>query len=598
MRTIIRNRLRLKNWFGCCVVAILVCLSGCQDRTPAVSPPPTSETTGSTSAGNATPLEAASQPSAIFRFDDVTQLSAVSFEYRNGEEAGHFSILESLGGGATAIDYDLDGFDDLAFSGGGYFGPDNQILPKSSGLFRNRGNRKFTDVSLLTGITDNRFYSHGLARTDFDNDGFADFLVTGYGGVDLYHNLGDGTFERTAAAHTGLTDELWSSSAAWGDLNGDGHPDLYIAHYANWSFDNDPYCKAPPPADREICPPRSYDPLPDTLYLSNGDGSFRNATSESGIRTDGKGLGVIITDLDVDGDLDVYITNDTVPNALYRNDGHAQMEDVSLLSGTSLSDRGVPDGSMGVDVCDFNRDGLPELWVVNYERETSALYQNSGNMVFRHVSQRTGINAVGGLYVGWGTCCQDFDLDGDEDMFVSNGHVVRYPTNAPLRQLPLLFDNLAGQRFRNAAPSAGEYFTTAHMGRGAAATDLDNNGTVDLAISRTNEPVAILSNISPVAGWIQISLIGRTSAREPVGAVVTLKTADGPQTRIVRSGGSYASSSGERLFFGLGSAVQVAELKIQWPSGKSQTLANLASGRLLRIIEPAESETHVRQIPN
>lgn len=569
------------------LAGIVVLTAGC-GRGPVDSQPVgTSESAKSVRSEAATNKAAPADPAepiARMSFADRTAGSGVEFEYRNGEEAGHYSIVESLGGGLAAIDVDADGREDLCIAGGGGYENGQTMVGRPNGLFRSLGDWKFVDVAEVAGVQAARWYSHGIARTDFDNDGFADFAVTGYGGVDVFHNLGDGTFERLSD-DAGLIDPHWSSSAAWADLNSDSHPDLYLAHYVNWSWDNHPFCDGPKPGDREVCPPRSYTGLTDAVFFSNGDGTFREAAAEAGLTAEGKGLGVILADLDLDRDVDVYVANDTVPNFLYDNEGAGAFRDVSLLSGSSLSDRGVPDGSMGVDVCDYNGDGLPDVWVVNYERETSALYQNSGGLVFRHVSQRTGINAVGGLYVGWGTNCQDFDLDGDEDMFVSNGHVIRYPANAPLNQLPLMFENHAG-RFRNVAPSAGDYFQAAHMGRGSVAADFDHDGDADLAISRTNQPVVILENTVPASdNRLAVRLIGTESPREPIGAVVKLITASGTQTRFVKSGGSYSSSSTDRLMFGMTGAGDEPQLEIIWPSGQTQQLEVAAGTDRLVIRE-------------
>lgn len=573
---------------------LLAVLGGCQtsSETPSESDSPLPDTTV-TEVSGVPGIEAESDSSTTagrLRFSDQTELSGIAFVYRNGEEAGHFSILESLGGGVAAMDLDRDGDDDLCFAGGGHFAADQRIEGNANGMFRNRGNWKFDDVSLVSGVSAARYYSHGIARTDYDDDGFPDFLVTGYGGVELLHNLGDGTFENVPAAVSGLQDSLWSSSAAWADLNNDGFPDLYVAHYVDWSFQNDPFCKAAAPNDREICPPRSFNGLPDILYMNTGDGGFREKPVGEGIAADGKGLGVVAADMNRDGSVDLYVANDTVPNFLFQNDGAADFSDVSLLSGTSLSDRGVPDGSMGVDVCDFNNDGMPDVWVANYERETSALYQNAGNMIFRHVSQRTGINAAGGLYVGWGTCIQDFDLDGDEDLFVSNGHVIRYPTNAPLMQQPLLFENLAGKRFRNAAVEAGPWFQEHHMGRGAAAADLDNDGDVDLAVSRTNAEATLLRNDSePAGGWVQVELSGTISSREPVGARVELKSGSTTITRFVKGGGSYGSTNSTRVFFGVPAGDALPSLTIHWPGGFVQNISDVPLNRLIHVNELSRS---------
>ena len=523
-----------------------------------------------------------------WNFNERTDDSGIRFQYRNGEEFGNFTILESLGGGLAAFDFDRDGHDDVCVAGGGHF-REKQILPYPTGLFRRAASWKWVDVSLVAGISDNSFYSHGIARTDFDQDGMPDFAVTGYGGIELWHNLGDGTFERLPDA-AGLTDAQWSSSAAWGDLNGDQIPDLYVAHYVNWSWENDPFCNGGPNGGREICPPRSYTGLTDTVYLSNGDGTFRDVSAEIPLTAEGKGLGVLVADFDNDLDNDVYVTNDTVANFLYENTGSGKdsgiLKDVSLTSGSSLSSLGVPDGSMGVDACDFNSDGLPEIWVVNYERESNAMYQNSGSLVFRHISQRIGLNAIGAMYVGWGTTCQDFDRDGDEDIFVSNGHVIRYPQNAPLNQTPLLLENTNGKRLVNVAANAGSWMTTPHMGRGAIAADFDLDGDMDLAVSRTNQPVAVLENTTTARrpDWIGVRLIGVKAAREPVGARIQL-VAGQSQYRFVKGGGSYGSSQSDAVLFAIPPDTGDVSLEIQWPSGTRQTLSNLPKNQHLVILE-------------
>ena len=575
---------------------LLTAVVGCSSDQPVAAP--AAQTAASGEGVTANPLppgssstgQAQSGSASAWKFTERTATSGIVFAYRNGEEAGNFSILESLGGGVAVLDLDADGVDDVCAAGGGSF-DGRRILPLPTGLFRGIRDWKFRDVSEVAGISTTAFYSHGIARTDFDLDGFSDVLVTGYGGLQLYRNCGDGTFELQSDS-CGLDDRQWSSSAAWGDLNSDGYPDLYAAHYVNWSWDNDPFCKGGPDNGREICPPRSYTGLTDVLYFSNGDGTFRNAATEFSLTAEGKGLGVLIADFDLDNDNDIYVTNDTVSNFLYENDGRGRLTDASLASGSSLSSLGVPDGSMGVDACDYNADGLPDIWVVNYERETNAMYQNSGRMVFRHVSQRIGLNAVGGAWVGWGTCCQDFDLDGDEDIFVSNGHVIRYPTNAPLNQLPLLLENQQGRRLVNVASSAGtgSWFDQPHMGRGAAAADFDRDGDMDLVVSCTNQPLALIQNETNAVrnAVLKLRLIGRSSAREPVGASLQLQTAP-LQSRFVKGGGSYGGSQTEYVQFAIPAAAAAPTLQVRWPSGVLQTIDVLpadAVGGLLVIHEP------------
>ncbi len=522
------------------------------------------------------------------RFADRTESAGVRFSYRNDEEAEHYAILESLGGGVALVDFDRDGLLDLFAPGGGeYIGPE-QMTGRSPLLCRAVSLWRYRDVTEAGFAQSAPWYSHGVAAADYDNDGFCDMLVTGYGGVLLLHNEGDGTF-RERASDARLIDPSWSSSAAWLDADRDGALDVYVAHYVNWSFENHPLCPGPRPGEKEVCPPRRYEPLPDSLFLSGGDGTFSESSAAAGLRDDGKGLGVVAADVDLDGDQDIYVGNDTVPNFLYRNEGNGTFTDVSLLSGTSLSDEGTPDGSMGVEVGDFDLDGRPDIWVANYERESFALYRNLGDSFFRHVSRPTGIMAAAGLYVGWGTVFADFDHDADEDIFVSNGHVIRHPTNAPLLQKALLFRNDEGRRFVNVTDAAGDYVAEPHMGRGVAGGDLDNDGDTDLVLTPTNEPLTLLENTSTGdSHWLQLRLIGRASNRDAMGAVVTLIPTSGPrQMRQIKGGGSYASTGDRRLQFGLGPHDQPVSLSIRWPSGIEQQVTDVGVDQELLMMEPA-----------
>ena len=562
------------------LLAALGCSSGSSPSTP---PESSSINLGKSSVGSPPSV------STIIGFENVTERSGVKFTYRNGNEAGEVAILESLGGGVGLFDFDNDGDLDLCLPGGGHYsekrGNVRDVVGWPHAIYRNDGDWHFTEVTLEAGAAIQTFYSHGAAAADFDNDGFCDVLMTGYGGLLLLHNRGDGTFEEVAKSF-GLTDSMWSSSAAWGDFNKDGTLDVYVAHYADWSFQKHPFCPGPKPGTRESCPPREFLGLPHAMYFNTGDGSFRDVTQECGLVPGGKGLGVLTADLDLDGDVDVYVGNDTVANFLYRNDGTGKFEEVGLISGTALSQTGSPDGSMGVDVGDFNLDGLPDLWVVNFERESNALYRNDGNGFFQHVSQGTGVLAVGALYVGWGTAFADLDLDGDEDLFVSNGHVIRFPENAPIRQTPLLFDNQNGKRLVNVAAEAGPYFREGHEGRGSAAGDLDGDGDVDLVISRLNQPVALLRNTTKTSHhWLSLRLIGLQSPRLPIGAVVKLTSGTKTQVRQVKGGTSFASTIDPRLLFGLGNAESIPSVEIVWPSGQVQQLPVLTMDRRWLIRE-------------
>jgi enediyne biosynthesis protein E4 len=520
------------------------------------------------------------------RFSNCADDGGISFIYRNGDEAEQYSILESLGGGVALVDYDQDGDLDLFFPGGGSFGTDGQPTGQPGVLYRQEEQGKFLPVTHQAGVGNKTCYTHGVARADADNDGFPDFVVTGYGRLLFFHNHGDGTFSE-CAVNSGLDDRFWSSSAAWGDLNEDGVLDLYLVHYVNWSSTNNPVCTSLAASRRDVCPPKRFDPLPDTLYFGVGDGTFRDGSREAGISNLGKGLGVVIADLDLDGHQDVYVANDTVPNFLYRNNGKGQLEDLSESSGASVNDKGLPDGSMGVDVGDFNLDGLPDLWVSNYERESFAVYRNFGGMNFLHVSRATGVTAVGSQFVGWGTVSFDVDCDGDEDVFVANGHVIHYPEAAPVRQHPLLFENLLGKRFQDIAPSAGPWMASPHAGRGCAVGDLDLDGDLDLVVSCMNEPASLLMNETATQShWLQIRLVGTISSRDAQGARVTIQTGLGSQSRQVKGGSSYGSTGSDWLHFGLAQADKIQKLEIRWPSGVLQTSVDMSVDQRHIVVEP------------
>jgi enediyne biosynthesis protein E4 len=565
-------------------VALFLFAGGC-NKPPPPAPATPVKGKGGAAAKTGTATQAPAKGTQA-RFEDVTEAIGLKFEFRDGQEAGHCAIVESLGGGTAIFDYDADGWPDVFFTGGGRYGPIPEMYGLPGALFRNLDGKGQVDVTKAAGVGAAPYFSHGAATGDFDDDGFTDLLVTGYGGLVLFRNLGDGTFVESAKS-VGLDDSSWSSSAGWGDLNGDSILDLYVAHYVDWSFDNHKFCAGPKPGQREVCAPKEFTGLPDIVYYGRGDGTFRDATQEAGLRPDGKGLGVIIGDVDLDGDLDIYVGNDTVPNFLYRNLGEGRFEEIGHLSGTALSDRATPDGSMGVDMGDFNLDGLPDLWVANYERESIALYRNEGNCQFLHVSRSTGVTAVGALFVSFGTLFFDFDRDGDEDVVVTNGHVIRYPVNAPLRQLPLLFENRKG-RFENVAPQAGKFFTEPRMGRGVASGDLDRDGDLDLVFAPINEPPSVVLNSSPNENsWLRVRLIGTRSQRDAVGARLTLKTSAGEQTRQVKGGGSYLSQSELHCFFGIPKGATLEKLTILWPSGLRQELDRVAVNQTLTVIEPA-----------
>lgn len=522
-------------------------------------------------------------------FVDRTQELGIDFTYSDGSAAELSTMLESLGGGVGWLDFDRDGWLDLVATGGGSFPSNDTIAGRAGALFRNVDGKQFVSVGEAAGVEADSLFTHGVAIADYDDDGFQDFLVTGYGQPQFWRNMGDGTFREESAA-TGLLDDRWGSSAAWSDLNGDGNLDLYLCHYVDWSFENHPYCASNMPNKRDNCPPREFQPLPDVVFYSQGDGTFVDASSSARLRDDGKGLGVLICDVEPDGDMDIYVANDTTDNFLYINDGHGVFEEVAVAAGVARDDRGIPNGSMGVDVCDFNRDGRPDLWVANYERETFALYRNEGHGRFLHVSQRLGITDLSGLFVGFGTACADFDSDGDEDLMVSNGHVVRFPVNSPRKQLPLLMQ-YDGRRFQRVRSAPGSYFGDPHEGRGLAVADFDADGDLDAAISHQSEPLALLENqFHKHNHALELSLIGARSNRDAVGARVELTSGEQVWRRQIVGGGSYLSHNGRSLFFALPEQPEPRSLVVHWPSGVKQTLdASSLSGQVT-LLEPAADD--------
>jgi len=519
------------------------------------------------------------------RFTDITAESGIDFTCRNGMEAKAFTIAETLGGGAGVLDYDQDGKDDFLLIGGGTIDPLPTLEGRGAGLFRNLDGKRFQEITGPARVEPPPHYSHAATVGDFNSDGFEDVLVTGYGGLVLFQNQGDGTFVEVSQ-QVALTDDLWSTGAGWGDVNADGLLDLYVTHYLDWSWDNDPECFSGD-GQREVCGPEKFAGLKDTLYLANVDGTFRNATAEAGLVGGGKGLGVVMMDFDGDADLDIYVANDTDDNFLYLNDGTGKFIERGAMSGTAHDERGYANGSMGVSVLDYNSDTLPDLWVANFESDSFALYRNEGNAAFTHVSGSAGIFAIGSSYVGWGTITDDMDGDGDEDIIVSNGHVLYAPRNGQTRQLPLVLQyQQQDQRFERISFPSDHYLGQVHHGRGLVKSDIDNDGDWDLGFADLNEPFALLRNDAERSSrWIGLRLVGVESNRQAIGAKVVLRTDDDAQARFVSSGGSYLSHSSLRLLWSVPAGISAARIEIQWPSGRLQEVVVDQWDRHLTILE-------------
>jgi hypothetical protein len=549
--------------------------------------------------------QAAAGPAASF-FRDVTAASGVSAIYCNGEEAGYYAILEALGGGVALIDYDGDGLLDLFIVGGGFF-EGKEIRGHPGKLYKNMGGFKFQDVTAAVGLDKLAggvpwFYTHGAAVADYDRDGWPDLLVTGYGRVALFHNEPDGKGGRRFVEVTkeaGLTDDQWSTSAAWADLDGDGWPDLYLCHYVDWSLTgNHPRCIGFDGKRRDICPPGHFTALPHRLYRNNGNGTFTDVSKAAGLRVEhpqkdyGKGLGVLAVDVSGDGKPDLYIANDQSDKLLYLNKsrpGTILLEEIGLTSGTARDHLGAPNGSMGLAAADYDGCGRVSLWVTNYEGELHGLYHNdthAGRVAFRFSTPASGIAAIGQSYVGWGTGFLDLDHDGREHLVFVNGHPNHFPRAGARRaQRPVLLRNLGGGRFQAITAQGGPYFHEDHNGRGLAVGDLDNDGRTDLVVGHLNGPVVLLRNeVQTSNHWLGVELRGRDH-RDVVGARLTLTVGDRTLARFAQGGGSYLSSSDRRHIFGLGAANHVGRLTVAWPGGKEEHWDNLAVDRYWRLAE-------------
>lgn len=526
-------------------------------------------------------------------FEDVTKLARIDFTYRNGEEAGHFAIIESLGGGVALFDYDNDGNIDVFISGGGKY-DGKKVLGLPGRLYHNLGSFlgtfHFSDVTAALGLDQAGPYSHGAAAFDYDCDGDLDLLITGYNRVVLYRNEAGKRFVDVTKA-AGLHDSLWSSTAAWGDLDGDGYPEIYIAHYGDWGFDtNHPIDCSYDGKTRDVCQPRRFKPLPHSLYRNNRDGTFTDISSELKVKKNGRGMGVLIADFNNDARPDIYVANDTDDNFLFMNrskGGKLALEEVGLLSGVARDERGEANGSMGVDAADFDRSGRASIIVTNYEGELPALYANlpGGDPRFAFISQPSGVAAIGGTFVGWGASFQDLDHDGWEDLVMVNGHAIRFPTKIDRRQKPVLLRNEKGF-FTNVSRSGGSYFDEPHNARGIAFGDLDKDGRVDCVVSHLNEPVAMLKNIAPVEGkhWIGLEPIG-ANHRDIAGARIVIEGPAGKQTRFVKGGGSFGCTHDRRFIVGLGSHTSVTKVTVHWPSGSVQEFTGLPIDRYSRLVQ-------------
>jgi tetratricopeptide (TPR) repeat protein len=548
------------------------------------------------------PAASPNRPAAsAVRFVDVHAEAGLAFRNVSGSSEQRY-ILESLAGGIASFDYDSDGYQDLFVVDGTRI----DGAPEGAGnrLFRNEAapspssstassTRTFRDVTAAAGLVHSA-WGMGCAVGDVDEDGSPDLYVA-YWGRDLYyHNEGDGTFTERAAT-AGLGSEAWGTSAAFGDLDGDGLLDLYVANYLEFDLNNPPaggnWCAYK--GLNSYCGPEGIPPQADRLYRNIGDGRFADVSEETGIGSFSyPGLGVSLVDVDDDGDLDVYVANDSDANLLFRNDGAWQFAEIATVVGLAYSENGRAQAGMGVDSGDFDNDGDLDLYVTNFSDDVNTLYENQGAGWFTDGTYSAGMGGVVRPYLGWSACFFDYDNDGWLDLFVANGHVypqlAEHPAGLQYAQRNLLYHNRSG-RFEEVGLSSGPGLALKKVSRACAVFDYDNDGDADLVVVNLNDEPSLLRNDGGNGyNWLGLRLVGGDSNRDAIGARVRVRAGDLEQTREVQRARGFQAQSDPRLLFGLGEREQVESVDILWPSGKRQVVKDPPLRRYLEIHEGHE----------
>jgi hypothetical protein len=515
-------------------------------------------------------------------FENVAGSAGIQFAYRDGSESGFYQLLESVGGGAALVDYDGDGDVDLFITGGGRLeGPPIQCHGRRSALFRNDGQGGFAEVAEELGLGDDRLYTHGCTAGDFDNDGFADLFVAGYGGCRLYHNQAGKSFV-DVTERSGLHCPGWNVTGAWGDVDRDGLLDLYVVTYADWQPDHRRECRNDQGL-RDVCGPTLFPGDRDRLFRNLGGGRFENVTERAGLVPRNRGLGVVAADFNGDQWLDFLVVNDVEQNQLYLGGAEFPFREEGVVQGVAYSITGEREGSMGVDAGDFDGDGLIDVWYVNYVNQDNSLLRNTGRG-FVPAAPLAGLMAVSRRWVGFGTGLADFNHDGWPDLFVVNGHVAYERRDSPYFQPAQLFANQGGRRYVEITARGGPYFSVLHAGRGAAVGDLDNDGALDLVIVHQNDPVAVLKNRLPCAHWVRVKLVGRESNRDAVGAQVLAPFGERTLHFWIRGGGGYASYFDPRVLIPQPKNGPV-DVTVHWPSGLREVFSRLAQRQSHELAE-------------
>jgi hypothetical protein len=533
-----------------------------------------------------------SQTPANSLFEKIpSSASGITWKHVNGRSPQYY-LPETTGAGCAFLDYDNDGWMDIYLVNSGkcdFFEPQPALR---NALYHNNRDGTFTDVTEKAGVGGGG-YGMGVAVGDYDGDGWPDLYVTQYGRSILYHNNGNGTFsevtERARVAAPG-----WASSAVWFDYDNDGRLDLFVCRFVEFDKSKNKFCGNEKTGERYYCIPRVYPPAQSWLFHNNGDGTFTDVSMESGIgKALGKAWGVVATDINNDGWMDLLVANDTVANFLFANRGHGKFQEIGLEAGVAYSQDGRARSGMGVDSADYDQDGSQDLFVTNVDQEMYSLYRNHHDETFDDVAGTMGIGGMTRLMSGWGVKFFDYDNDGNVDLFIANGHpddrIEEHTNNVTYREPLLLFHN-SGKAFQNVSASAGSVFAENFAARGLAIGDFDNDGAVDALVSVNNgAPVLLKNNAAKGNHWLGVRLIGKRANPDAIGARIAWQAGDLKRSRLKTGGGSYLSAHDPREVLGIGDRTKIDRLEIRWPqpSGRTEVFTELPVDRYITIVEGA-----------
>ena len=523
-------------------------------------------------------------------FTDIRKQAGITF-VQNSTESDQKYYLETMGTGVGWIDYDQDGLMDLYFVQSGATDAYTPAHTLRSALYHNNGDGTFTDVTAKAGVGGEGHYGQGVAVGDYNNDGFPDLYVTGYGRAILYRNNGDGTFtDVTAKAGVG-DDGNWSTSAGWFDFDKDGWLDLVVTNYLDWSPKDNPWCGERKPGYRSYCAPGNYKGLRTKLYHNNHDGTFTDVSDKSGVGLpESKGMGLVLADFDMDGWSDIAIANDTWPNFLFQNNHDNTFTDVSLISGLAASEDGKYEAGMGIDAADMDGDGLLDVYITHLDFELNRLYHNNGDGTFTDVTYSSGIGNTAMMMSGVAAKFIDYDNDGWPDIVQANGamldNVNLYHSLVSYKEPLLMFHNLGKGRFEKVSDTLGPDFVQPIAGRGLATADFLNDGRVGLAVvSRGDSPELLRNDGGNGNHWVEVLLIGTKSNRDGIGSVLKLTAGRFVHVDQAKGGTSYMSASDPRIHFGLGKNAKIESLVITWPSGQVDKLTSVPADSIIAVKE-------------